>query len=169
MVSSIEVFDAARLSHVRSIPLPGDIGSATWIDRSGGAWWVTFAHYAGKGGIPGKGPEATRLVRFSDDWRREASYAFPPDVVKRWGAMSSSGGALFGPRLFLTTGHDAPEIYVVEVPDRGESLTLRAIVPVEIEGQGIAVDRAEQMVYGIKRRTREVIVSELPKGLVDSR
>jgi hypothetical protein len=162
MVSSIEVFDAARLSHVRSIPLPGDIGSATWIDRAGRGWWVTFAHYAGKGGIPGKGPGATRLVRFTDAWKAEASYAFPPAVVTRWGAMSSSGGALAGPRTFLTTGHDAPELYVVEVPERGEELVLRAIVPVESEGQGIAVDRGDGTVYGIRRQTREVIVSEIP-------
>ena len=163
MVSSIEVFDAARLSHVRSIPLPGGIGSATWVERTAGVWWVTFAHYAGKGGIPGKGPDATRLVRFSDDWQVEASYAFPPAVVKRWGAMSSSGGALAGPRTFLTTGHDAPELYVVEVPDRGDALVLRAIVAVESEGQGVAVDRTDGMVYGIRRQAREIVVSQIPE------
>ena len=169
MVSSIEVFDAARLSHVRSMPLPGDIGSATWLDRSDGNWWVTFAHYAGKGGVPGKGPAFTRLVRFSTDWRVEASFAFPAAVVKRWGAMSSSGGALTGPRLFVTTGHDAPEIYVVEAPDRGDELILRAIVTVESEGQGLAFDRADGKVFGIKRATREVIVSEVPRSLIADR
>jgi len=68
MVSSIEVFDTERMTHRRSIPLTSEFGSATWIDRADGGWWVTFAHYAGKGGLPGKGPEATRLVRFSTDW-----------------------------------------------------------------------------------------------------
>jgi hypothetical protein len=162
MVSSIQIFDAARLSFVRSIPLPGDIGSATWIDRGDGVWWVAFAHYAGKGGIPGKGPEATRLVRFDGDWKVEASFAFPPAVVTRWGAMSSSGGVRTGPRTFVTTGHDAPEVYVVDVPERGDELILGAIVPIESEGQGIAVDSANGTVYGIRRRTREVIVSEIP-------
>src|SRR5688572_26711721 len=50
MVSSIEVFDTKTLSHLRSIPLPGGFGSATWLAKRRGDWWVTFAHYAGKGG-----------------------------------------------------------------------------------------------------------------------
>jgi hypothetical protein len=168
MVSSIEVFDTRRMAHRRSIPLTGEFGSATWIDRAAGGWWVTFAHYAGNGGIPGKGPEATRLVRFSDDWKVGRVYAFPAAVVARWGTMSSSGGVALTPRVFVTTGHDRRELYVVELPTAGDELVLRAIVPIESEGQGISVSRASALVYSIQRRTGEVLVSELP-GLLRPR
>jgi hypothetical protein len=164
MVSSVEVFDTDQMAHLRSVPLPSGLGSATWIVRGDGAWWVTFAHYGGRGGEPGKGPEATRLVRFSPDWKREASWSFPAAVVSRWGAMSSSGGALAAGRLFYTTGHDAPELYVLEVPARGGELVLRAIVPAESEGQGIALDGRKGTLYSIQRRTGEVLESTLPNA-----
>ncbi len=169
MVSSIEVFDTARMSHLKSIALPDGFGSATWVDRRGDKWWIAFAHYAGKGGVPGKGPQATRLVRFSDGWKVEESFGFPPAVVERWGAMSSSGGVIVSPGVFLTTGHDAPEIYVVEVPPGGGTLALRAIVPIESKGQGVAVDRATGAIYSIQRATREVLVSDLPRGIAGAR
>jgi len=165
MVSSIEVFDTGRMTHRRSIPLTGEFGSATWIDRADGGWWVTFAHYAGKGGLPGKGPDATRLVRFSTDWKVRRVYAFPAAVVSRWEMMSSSGGIAVTPRVFATTGHDRPELYVVELPKAGDELVLRAIVPIESGGQGISVDRAGGMIYSIQRQTGEVLVSALPGSL----
>jgi hypothetical protein len=40
-------------------------GSATWIDRHAGHWWVSFANYAGAGGAPGRGPESTQLIRLT--------------------------------------------------------------------------------------------------------
>jgi hypothetical protein len=162
MVSSVEVFDTDRMVHLRSVPLPSGLGSATWLDYSDGSWWVTFAHYSGKGGEPGKGSDATRLARLSDDWRPLELWSFSPDIVRRWGTMSSSGGTVAARRLFYTTGHDAPEIYVVEVPAEGSQLRLRTIIRVESEGQGIALDRDQGLMYSIQRRTREVIVSVLP-------
>lgn len=162
MVSSIEVFDPDRMVHLRSIPLPSGVGSATWVDHSNGSWWVTFANYSGKGGESGKGSGATKLARLDSDWHLRESWAFPPAVVRRWGTMSSSGGTVAAERLFYTTGHDAPEVYVVEVPATGNELKLRAIVQVESEGQGIALDRDQGLLYSIQRRTREVIVSTLP-------
>lgn len=162
MVSSVEVFDTDRMVHLRSQPLPSGLGSATWLDYSDGAWWVTFANYSGKGGEPGKGSGATRLARLSDDWRPAETWSFPPAVVSRWGKMSSSGGTTAGRRVFYTTGHDAPEIYVVEVPTEGSELRLRRIIRFESEGQGIALDRDQRLLYSIQRRTREVIVSSLP-------
>jgi hypothetical protein len=165
MVSSIEVFDVERMTHRRSIPLTDQFGSATWIDRADRGWWVTFANYAGNGGVPGKGPDATRLVRFSNDWKVRRAYAFPAEVVTRWETMSSSGGVAATSRRFVTTGHDRPELYVVELPETGDELVLRSVVPIESEGQGIALDRAAGMLYSIQRRTREVLVSVLPRAL----
>lgn len=162
MESSIEVFDTERMVHIRSMPLPAGHGSATWVDYGDRAWWVAFAHYSERGGEPGKGSEATRLVRFNNDWRQDKSFAFPKEVVARWGVMSSSGGTLTAKRVFSTTGHDARELYVLRVPRFGRTLGLRQIVGMESEGQGIAMDRAERLLYGIQRRTREVLVSVLP-------
>jgi hypothetical protein len=162
MVSSIEIFDTGRMSHVRSIPLPSGIGSATWIDQADGDWWVAFANYAGNGGVPGKGPETTTLVRFDSNWRQKASWRFPADVVSRWDGMSSSGGVWTAEHRLVTTGHHARELYVLEVPASGPALMLRAIVPMESEGQGIALDRTEGLLYSIQRKSREILVSTLP-------
>jgi hypothetical protein len=162
MLSSIEVFDTHDVRHLRTIPLPSGIGSATWVERADDDWLVAFAHYAGRGGEPGKGPEHTRLVRFDRQWTQRASWSFPEDVVSRWQGMSSSGGVLTPGGLLYTTGHHAPELYVLEFPASGSELTLRAIVPIESEGQGIALDRTEGLLYSIQRRTRDVLVFRLP-------
>lgn len=162
MESSIEVFDTARMTHIRSMPLPAGHGSATWVDYGDGAWWVTFAHYSGKGGEEGKGSEATRLVRFGRDWRPGKAWSFPKTVVARWGTMSSSGGTLAARGLFYTTGHDARELYVLKVPRFRRTLALHHVVHMDSEGQGIAMDRSEHLLYSIQRRTKEVLVSVLP-------
>ena len=75
--------------------------------------------------------------------------------------MSSSGGAWVAGKGLYTTGHDARELYVLDLPASGHELTLRAIVPFESEGQGIAVDGGDGLLYSIQSRTREVIVSKL--------
>lgn len=162
MVSSVEVFETGRMTHVRSIALPQGIGSATWVDRTDDTWWVTFAHYAGSGGEPGKGPAQTTLVRFDRAWQPQGGWTFPPAVVSRWDGMSSSGGTWVPGRGLFTTGHHARELYVLDLPVSGRELTLRAIVPFESEGQGIAIDRNEGLLYSIQRTTHEVIVSRLP-------
>jgi hypothetical protein len=162
MVSSLEVFETDRLSHIRSIPLPQGIGSATWVERGNDAWWVAFANYAGKGGEPGRGPETTKLVRFDREWHPQEEWTFPTAVVQRWNGMSSSGGVWVEGQGLYTTGHDARELYVLDLPASGHELTLEAIVPFESEGQGIAIDSSEGLLYSIQRRTREVIVSRLP-------
>jgi hypothetical protein len=162
MVSTIEVFEPKGMTHVRTIPLPPGIGSATWVDRSSGDWWVAFANYAGQGGEPGKGPDQTLLVRFDPQWQRRDSWSFPAAVVRRWGEMSSSGGTWVPGKGLYTTGHNARELYLVDLPASGHELTLKKIVPFESEGQGIAIDRSDGLLYSIQRSSREVIVSRLP-------
>jgi hypothetical protein len=163
MVSSLELFETDRMAHLRTIPLPQGLGSATWADRVDGAWWVTFAHYAGKGGEPGKGPGQTTLVRFDPQWQQHGAWTFPSAVVARWDGMSSSGGTWAEGGGLYTTGHHARELYVVELPASGHELVLREIIPFESEGQGIAIDRSDGLLYSIQRRTREVLVSRLPR------
>jgi hypothetical protein len=76
--------------------------------------------------------------------------------------MSSSGGVWIDGRRLYTTGHHAPELYVLQVPASGSELTLQDILPFESEGQGIAFDRRTRLLYSIQRRTHEVVVSKLP-------
>lgn len=170
MRSSIERFDTGSLRHLGSRPLPDAPGSATWVVRHAGAWWATFAHYAGRGGVAGKGPEATTLVRFDDAWQAAASWGFPARLVERFGRYSSSGGVWGPDGLLYVTGHHAPEVYVLRLPADGTTLELVAVLPASIEGQGIAFDPVEPWtLWGIVRRLREVRVTRpmLPRGLLE--
>ena len=162
MVSSVEIFETERMTHLRSIALPSGIGSATWVDRTNDDWWVTFANYAGNGGEPGRGPDQTMLVRFDREWQRRESWTFPAAVVRRWESMSSSGGTWVPGKGLFTTGHDARELYVLDLPVSGHELVLKRIVPFESAGQGIAIDRGDGLLYSIQRSSREVIVSKQP-------
>ncbi len=157
MRSSVLSFDPATLA-LRSVrELPSAPGSLTWLDWSDGSWWLAFAHYAGRGGVPGKGPEATRLVQYDTAWQPGRELAFPRELIARFGRHSSSGGG-FGPDgLLYVTGHDAPEIYALRIPRQGDTLVLVGIVPAPITGQGIAWDRASPAsLWGIVRGHRQV-------------
>lgn len=157
MRSTIERFDAGSLAHLGSQALADAPGSATWVDWSGGHWWVAFAHYAGRGGEPGKGPEHARLWKLDASWRPLASYAYPPELVARFAGRSNSGGA-FGPGGWLyLTGHDAPELYVVCVDEGSAALHWLATWPAPIEGQGIAWDLATGTLWGVVREAREIV------------
>jgi hypothetical protein len=162
MVSSIEVWETATLRHVQTIPIGTGRGSATWIDRHDGAWWVMYAHYPAPNGEPGKGPEYSVLVRYDAEWRETGSWAFPRAVVARWDGMSSSGGVWSADGRLVTAGHHAPELHILQLPDAGGTLVLESIVPVESEGQGIALDPSDATrLWSIQRRTAEVLVSAM--------
>jgi len=162
MLSSIEIFDTASLAHVASHGFGIFQGSATWLDRRDGAFFVAFANYAGRGGVPGRGPEWTSLVRFDARWRPQGGFGFPPALVSRFGTRSSSGGA-FGPDgLLYTTGHDAREVYALRLPRAGGALELVEILPAPAAGQGIAWDPAEPgLLWMIEKSSREVVAARL--------
>jgi len=162
MRSSIETFDAATLAHVGSQRLGLLPGSATWVDRRDGLFFVGLANYAGRGGAPGRGPESTTVARFDASWRPIGGHAFPEAVVERFGTRSNSGGA-FGPDgLLYATGHDAGEVYALRVPAAGVALELVEILPADATGQGIAWDPAEPgVLWTIRRDSREVVALRL--------
>jgi hypothetical protein len=161
MQSSIEIFDAATLVHVASQSLGELPGSATWIDRREGRFFVGLANYSGHGGAPGRGPEQTALLRLDASWRPVGRDGFPASVVARFGTRSNSGGA-FGPDgLLYATGHDAPEVYALRVHEP-DGLELVATLAADATGQGIAWDPAEpRLLWTIRRDTREVVASRL--------
>jgi hypothetical protein len=165
MVSSIEIWDTETLRHVGSRSLGILEGSATWIDRSDGHWWVALANYAGVGGVPGRGPEWTSLLQFDESWRRVAGYVYPSAVVERFEEMSNSGGTWGSDGRLYITGHDEGVVFVMSLPTEGSVLKLEEEMPVRAEGQGIAWDRGEPgTLYSIVRSTREVVVSSTRPG-----
>ena len=122
-------------------------------------------HYGKRGGEPGRGPEWTQIVEFDDQWRRLRGWVLPADLVAHIGARgySVSGGA-FGPRGHLyATGHDHPELYVLEFPiEGGAALKWIATVPITADGQAFGWDSSEPgMLYNVGRKTREVIVGRV--------
>ena len=163
MQSSVEVFDPGRLVHLRSIPLGHQAGSLTWVDRKDGSWWACFANYDGRGGEPDRDHRFTTLVSFNDRWRAQASWTFPPQVLERFAPRSASGGAWGADGRLYVTGHDRPEVYVLETPKGGGVLKLVATIAVPVEGQAIAFDRgAPGVLLGISRAKREVVAMKLP-------
>ena len=165
MESSIEIFDADTLAHEKTRSFGVFAGSATWVDRHAGSWWVGFANYEGRGGTPGQGPEHTQIVEIDDRWRPLRHYTFPPRVVERFGTRSNSGGVWGPDGLLYTTGHDAAELYVLALPAEGSVLELVEIVPVEAAGQGIALDPEDtSLLYTIIKRNREIIVSRMGRA-----
>jgi len=157
MVSSIEMFDPETLTHLGSHALGIGHGSATWIDRRRGMWWVGFANYDGRGGTPGRSTEWTNIVVYDRHFRRVGGWVYPEEVTSRFEGRSNSGAA-FGPddRLYAS-GHDATEVYVMEIPDLGATLRLAEIIPFPGEGQGVAWDVSKDMLWGLKRSERVLV------------
>lgn len=163
MWSRVEVFDPADLAHLRTIPLDNAPGSLTWVDRKDGSWWAGFANYDGRGGAPGRDHTLTTLVRFDDQWRAQQSWTFPAAVLERMAPRSASGGTFGADGRLYVTGHDRPELYVLEVPKTGDVLTYVATIPIQVEGQAIAFDRsAPDVLFGVNRPNREVVGMKLP-------
>lgn len=157
MRSSVEIFDPKTMQHLESIDLTDAGGSLTWVDRRDGWWYACFAQYA-KTGDPAK----TRIVTFDTRWKKTGELGFPAEMVAKFGKNSSSGGS-FGPdRHLFITGHDAQELYVLDLPVTGNAWTWKEAVPITAHGQAFAWDRGEPgVLYSIDRKMKEVIVSRM--------
>lgn len=174
MTSSVEIWDAATMKHIESHSLGIERGSLTWLDRdASGVWWGAFANY---NRVFDKSPIAygnkynTQLVRFDADWRVAEAWVYPEALVEKFDDMSNSGGA-WGPdgKLYIT-GHDNPELYVMELPKIGSELKWVGTIPAEIAGQGFAFDHSRPgVIYGIirKKEGSEVTVSRITPPVVN--
>jgi hypothetical protein len=163
MASSVEIFDTATLRHLRSVPLGVRDGSLTVVERRAGRWWAIFANYDEPRSYLGRTHRDSKVVLFTADWAAVGGYALPDSLLARLAPHSISGGS-FGPDgLLYVTGHDAPEIYVLRVPQQGPVLEHIATIPAGIEGQAWAWDRGgDRVLYGIRRRSGEVVALRLP-------
>lgn len=164
MLSSVEIFDPATLTHVGSHSFGRMDGSFTWLERKDQRWIACFVHYGKRGAEPARDPAWTQILAFDDAWRRTEGWALPADLLGRIGdrGYSASGGA-FGPggHLYLT-GHDNPELYVMAFPRAGSVLKWLATIPVPVEGQAFSWDPADpELLFTIARKTREVVVGRV--------
>ncbi len=159
MRSSVEVWNARTLRHLMSIDLTRENGSLTWVDRRDGWWYACFAQYAKTGD-----PAETRVARFNLQWEPDGELRFPPEAVAKFGKSSSSGGSFGRDRHLYITGHDEPELYVLDLPVEGDTWTWRGVIPITAPGQAFAWDRTEPgLLYAIDRKKKEVIVSRVER------
>lgn len=157
--SSVEIWNATTMAKLGSYAFADPRGSLTWAVPHADTWYVCFAHYQST-----SDPALTRIVRYDTEWRELAVWSFPASLLAKFGRYSSSCGG-FGPdaRLYVT-GHDARELYVLELPFGGGEVRWVATVPFESEGQAFAWDESRPgLLYSIQRRTKEVLVSRLAK------
>lgn len=164
MVSSIEIFDTKTMKHIENHSFGIFAGSATWIDRNGGYWWVVFANYDGKHSSEGRDNRWTTLVKFNDNWNELESWVFPKKVLDDFAPNSNSGGNWSRDGKLYITGHDKKEMYIMKLPDIGYTLQLLRIVPVLNPGQAIAIDRSKknrETIYAVDREENSVLVEEI--------
>ncbi|NLB26097.1 MAG: hypothetical protein GX820_05315 [Bacteroidales bacterium] len=163
MASSLEIFDPNTLEHLDNHSFGILNGSATWVDKYNGYWYVAFAHYTGGGGEEGKSNAWTRLVKFDSDWRQIESWIYPKELIKKFQNSSNSGGVILSDGKILCTGHDNYEIYLLEFPDKGYTLNWIDTFPVGSYGQGIAIEKSgdSELIYGIIRKDKKVVVTKL--------
>ena len=158
MVSSIEMWDTKTLKHIHGYSFGIFAGSATWIDIDNGFRYVTFAHYHTAADEPARDPRWTTLVQFTPDWQQRQSWVYPDDLVSKLGQYSISGGVFAPDHKLLCTGHDNPEVYVLDFPEGGSSLVLEDTFSIPMKGQGIALDPSDPtLLYGIDRTARQIV------------
>ena len=165
MASSVEIFDVKTLKHVGNHSFGiAEHGSLTWLDQKDGFWYIGFAHYSGKEASEGRDVSWTSLVKYSQNWQPLESWIYPKNIIELFTPKSNSGGAFGTDGLLYCTGHDKPEIYVLKIPESGFTLNYIKTIPVDIHGQGIAIDRTAKgklLIYGLNRETNKVIIEEI--------
>ena len=163
MRSQVLWFDPRTLALRAVREIGGGEGSLTWLDRHRGAWWACFAHYDGKGGEPGRDHRATVLVRYDSAFVPRQRWRFPEAILARLAPRSASGGAWGRDGLLYVTGHDRPEIYVLQAPKHAPELRLVATIAAPTGGQAIGWDgRDARLLWSIDRGRRELVASRVP-------
>lgn len=155
--NSLEIWDTTTMTHVGQRMFAEDQLALTWADRHDDAWWVVFAAYGTAESVA-----KTKFIKYDTDWKPLAEWRFPREVIDRFVPYSSSGGSIGPDGLIYATGHDRSEVYVLQIPDEGDTLKLVRTLPLAVFGQAIAWDRSEPgTLFGIRRKNKEVVVSRL--------
>jgi hypothetical protein len=168
MSSSIEILNANTLEYVDSFSFGVLLGSLTWLDFHQDHWWATFANYdlvhPGESQPYGT-TAATTLVKMDNEFNILQQWLFPEILHSRFTPMSNSGGSWGADGFLYITGHDHPEVYVLQIPELGSEVHWLATVKVPwIEGQGIAWDRTTEsrVMWGISRSEEKVFSFSIP-------
>lgn len=151
-ISQIKLLDPGTMELTTFKDFGDHGGSLTWVVWREDHWWCNFAYY-------GDENARTTLVQFNPQWREIARWTYPQAVIEELGSYSFSGGIWRGDRL-LVTGHDAPLIFRLRLPERGTVLELVDTVPVPFQGQGFAPDPLTDGLVGIRRAERLVVFAE---------
>lgn len=168
MTSSVEIWDTQTLEHIGSHSFGIALGSFTWLDRYQGYWWGAFGNYdkVQRGQEKPYGETRnTQVVKMDDAFNVLEAWTLPPAILQRMRPMSNSGGSWSEDGYLYLTGHDHPEIYVLQLPQFGSELEWIATVQVpDLNGQGIAWDRsgAKRELWGILKKDRKVFRWRIP-------
>lgn len=147
--SEIKVLDPESMQLVTFKNFGNFGGSLTWAIRHEDAWWCNFARY-------GDDNAKTFLVKFDDQWREQASWTYPGEVIREIGGYSLSGGIWQNGSL-LVTDHDHPVLYRLALPTEGSVLKFGGKESAPFTGQGIASDPQTGGLVGINRAKRQVV------------
>jgi outer membrane protein assembly factor BamB len=158
--STLEYFDVETLRPAGRKIFEQPPGSLTWLVPAGDGWLACFAHYR-----LNSDPALSRIVRYDARWNVLVTWSFPPELLARFGAFSCSGGGYALDGRIWVSGHDARELYVLELPPSGGQASWVGTVGFVSRGQAFAWDPSRpQELYSIQRKTREVNVSRLGGG-----
>ncbi|WP_225199137.1 hypothetical protein [Gluconobacter oxydans] len=164
MWSSVEWFDTRTMQHTRTHSFGPGRGSLTWIDWHDGSWWACFANYDGDGGEAPRDHRSTLLVRMDSRFSTQEQWLFPEDVLERFGHHSASGGHWGRDGLLYVTGHDAQELYALQLPQAGGRLRHVATYQLPTHGQAFDWDAlTANRLWTIDRQTQTLVNSQLPR------
>lgn len=166
MTGSLEFFDPATLEPTGNQSFGLYAGSLTWAVPRDDVWYVCFAHYSNRAAEPNRDPTWTSLVRFDAGWRRTGGWAFPKALYEHIGGAYTLSGGAFGPGGYLyVSGHDDQELHILRFPRQGSVMEWIGTMAMPMEGQAFAWDPSNpDILYGILKRTREVIICRLHRG-----
>ncbi|WP_226662820.1 hypothetical protein [Microbulbifer aggregans] len=168
MTSSVEIWDTQTMQHIGSHSLGIALGSFTWLDRYQQHWWGAFGNYdkvqRGQDKPYGE-TRNTQVVKMDDAFNILEAWTLPAEILQRMRPMSNSGGSWSEDGYLYVTGHDHPEIYVLQLPQYGSELEWVTTIQVpELNGQGIAWDRSGggRQLWGILKKDRKVFRWRMP-------
>ena len=153
--NAIVWIDPKTLGLIDIMPLPQVKGSLTWIDWAWDKWWLCDAH--------GKN---TAIYCFNDDWTLEGYWKLPKEVIKNTKPRSLSGGAWFGEYLCVS-GHDKPELYILELAYDKLQATLLKTIPICFDGNGFAFERGKDNTYAWGARGDHHTIVRCPINIDD--
>lgn len=153
--SSVEVFDVATLTPIDRHVFVDPPGSLTWVVPYEGGWLACFAHYAATSQVA-----RSRLVAYDQAWVARRTWSFAPEVLAKFGRMSCSGGGVDPAGVVGVTGHDAKELYILELPPAGGVARLAEVRAFPGEGQAFAWDPSRPgELAAISRRQKAIVTA----------